>query len=132
MTRTIALLSLVLAALVALSACSKGYESQKTVEDVKITLSVARYPLVKGDNDLTIRVADTAGKSVADAVVSVRYFMPPMPGMAPMDYTTQAFYRGDGYAFVANVPMEGGWKAEVTVARPGKQAAGATFNLDAR
>ncbi len=112
--------------------CSKGYESQKTADDLKITLSVDRYPLVKGDNALSLRVADTAGKAVTDAAVNVHYFMPAMPGMAPMDFNAQAVLKGDRYSFSANVPMEGGWKAEVSVARPGKPAATATFNIDAR
>jgi hypothetical protein len=112
--------------------CSKGYESQRSVDDVKITLSVDRYPLVKSDNTLAVKVADSSGKPVNDATVNVRYFMPPMPGMAPMDYNTQAVLKGDRYVFTANVPMEGGWKAEVSVTRPGKPAANTTFNLDAR
>lgn len=112
--------------------CSKGYESQKTADDLKITLSVGRYPLVKGDNALSLKVVDAAGKAVTDASVNVHYFMPPMPGMAPMDFNTQAALKGDRYSFSANVPMEGGWKAEVSVARQGRTAAIATFNLDAR
>ena len=112
--------------------CSKGYESQKTADDLKVTLSIDRYPLVKGDNTLNLKVADAAGKAVTDATVNVRYYMPPMPGMAPMDFNTQAALKGDRYAFSANVPMEGGWKAEVSVVRQGKPASTATFNLDAR
>ncbi|HTP05587.1 MAG TPA: FixH family protein [Nitrospirota bacterium] len=112
--------------------CSKGYESQKTADDLKITLSVDRYPLIKGDNALSLKVADAAGKAVTDAAVNVRYFMPAMPGMAPMDFNTQAVLKGDRYAFSANVLMEGGWKAEVSVMRQGKPASTATFNLDAR
>jgi hypothetical protein len=112
--------------------CAKGYETQKSAGDLKITLSVERYPLIKGDNMLTLLVADATGKAVTDAVVNVRYYMPPMPGMAPMDFNTQAALKGDRYAYSANVPMEGGWKTEVSVARPGKPAVSATFNIDAR
>jgi hypothetical protein len=112
--------------------CAKGYETQKSTGDLKITLSVERYPLIKGDNAMSVQVTDAAGKAVTDAVVTARYFMPPMPGMAPMDYNTQAVLKGDRYAFTANVPMEGGWKTEVFVARPGKPAVSATFNVDAR
>jgi len=117
---------------VLLFGCAKGYETQKSVGDLKITLSVERYPLIKGDNALIILVTDPAGKAVTDAVVNVRYYMPPMPGMAPMDYNTQAILKGDRYAFIANMPMEGGWKTEVSVTRPGKAAISATFNVDAR
>ncbi len=112
--------------------CTKGYESQKTADDLTVKLTVARYPLVKGDNTLTVKVTDTAGKAVTDAKVDVRYYMPPMTGMAPMDFSGQAVFKGDAYAVSANVPMEGGWKVEVSVARPGKPAVTATFNLDAR
>lgn len=112
--------------------CSKGYEKKTVAGDLTITLSVDRYPLVKGDNMLSVKAADASGKPVTEAVVSVRYFMPAMPGMAPMDFNTQAALKGDQYAFSANVPMEGGWKAEVSVTRPGKPAATATFNIDAR
>jgi major membrane immunogen (membrane-anchored lipoprotein) len=112
--------------------CSKGYETQKSAGDLKITLSIERYPLIKGDNALSVKVTDSAGKAVTDAVVNARYYMPPMAGMAPMDYQTQAMLKGDRYAFTANVPMEGGWKTEVSVATPGKPAVSATFNVDAR
>lgn len=112
--------------------CSKGYESQKTVGDTGITLKVDRYPLVKGDNTLSVQVAGQGGKAVTDATVDVRYYMPPMPGMAPMEFNTQAAQRGSGYSFAANIPMEGGWKVDVTVTQPGKTPVNATFNVDAR
>ncbi len=129
---TIALLIAVIAAPL-LTGCSRGYESQKNADDLKITLFVARYPLVKGDSNLlTLKVDDVAGKSVTDAAVKVHYFMPPMPGMAPMDYWTDAFRKGPLYVCSANISMEGGWKAEVSVMRQGKPAVVTTFNLDSR
>ncbi len=127
-------LVILLAALVLTTvfACAKGYESQKSAGDLKVTLSVDRYPLVKGDNSLTVKIVDAEGKTINDATVSLRYFMPPMPGMAPMEYKTQAVLKGDSYSFSANIPMEGGWKAEVFVMRGGKQTVTTTFNVDAR
>ncbi len=119
-------------ALTTVFACSKGYESQKSAGDLKVTLSIDRYPLVKGDNSLTVKIADAGGNTINDATVSMRYFMPPMPGMAPMEYKTQAALKGDGYLLSANIPMEGGWKAEVSVMRGGKPAVTTTFNVDAR
>ncbi len=124
--------SLTVLCVIMVFACAKGYESQKSAGDLVVTLLVERYPLVKGDNSLKVKVADAAGKAVTDATVVVRYFMPPMPGMAPMEYKTQAVMKGDGYTFSANIPMEGGWKAEVSVTRGGGPAATATFNVDAR
>jgi hypothetical protein len=114
------------------SGCTKGYETQKIAGDVKVTLSADRYPLVKGDNTLNVKVDDAAGKTVSDAKVSVRYYMPAMPGMAPMEYSTEASAKGSAYGFAANIPMEGGWKVDVTVTTPGKPAITTTFNVDAR
>ncbi len=112
--------------------CSKGYQAQKSVDDVNIALSAGSYPLVKGDNTLTVKVADAAGKPVTDAQVAAKFYMPPMPGMAAMDFDPPATLKGNAYTITVNPPMEGGWKVDVTVARTGKPAATATFNLDAR
>lgn len=127
----VVIMAVVLAASV-LAGCSKGYESQKRVGDMGITLKVDRYPLVKGDNTLSVQVAEQGGKVVTDATVNVRYYMPPMSGMAPMEFNTQAALKSGGYSFAVNIPMEGGWKVEVTVTQPGKTPANATFNIDAR
>ena len=115
-----------------LSGCSTGHDKNTAAGDLTITLTSALYPLVKGDNMLSGKAVYASGKPVTDATVSVHYFMPAMPGMAPMDFNTQAVLKGDQYVFSANVPMEGGWKAEVSVARPGKPATTTTFNIDAR
>jgi len=114
------------------SGCSKGYQTQKAVDDLTVILSVGSYPLVKGDNTLMLKVADPAGKAQTDAHVDVRFYMPPMPGMSPMEFTVQATLKGNAYIATVNPPMEGGWKAEIDVARPGKPTVTASFNLDVR
>jgi N-methylhydantoinase B/oxoprolinase/acetone carboxylase alpha subunit len=111
---------------------SWGYEAQKTTGGLTITLSAGSNTLVKGNNDLSVKVTDKAGKAVTDAKVKVRFFMPAMPGMAPMSSKTEAMLNGDVYRFIANPAMEGTWKTEITVLRPGKSSVTATFNLDAR
>ena len=106
--KRVSLLIVIAAALaVVFLGCSKGHESTKSAGDLTITLSVARYPLVKSDNTLTVKVTDAAGAAMTDGAVNVRYYMPPMAGMAPMDFNTQATLKGNGYAFSANIPMEG-------------------------
>jgi hypothetical protein len=132
MKKAFTVFSLTVLCLIMIFSCAKGYESQKSAGDLKVILFIERYPLVKGDNSLNVKVADAAGKAITDATVVVRYFMPPMPGMAPMEYKTQAVMKGDNYTFSANIPMEGGWKAEVSVTRGGSPAVTATFNIDAR
>src|SRR5574337_974835 len=111
---------------------SKGYESQKKAGGLSITLKADRYPLVKGDNNLTLIIADSAGKAVTGAKVDIRFFMPPMPGMAPMEDRIQPKQKGSEYAFTVNPGMEGGWKVEAAVEQPGKTSATVIFNLDAR
>jgi hypothetical protein len=111
---------------------SWGYEAQKTTGGLTITLSAGSYPLVKGDNDLSVKITDAAGKAVTDAKVTARFFMPAMPGMAPMSSKPEPVLKGDVYQYKAGVSMEGTWKTEVTVVRPGKSPVTATFNLDAR
>lgn len=128
----VALTGVLLVAIVVVGGCSKGYETKKAADDLGITLKADRYPLIKGDNELSVSIADASGKTVTDATVQVRYYMPVMPGMAPMEFTAQLVPKGDRHSFTANIPMEGGWKVDVTAARPGKPAVTATFNVDAR
>ncbi len=112
--------------------CTKGYDTKKAAGDLTIQLSAGSYPLIKGDNNLTVKVTDAAGKPLTDAKVAIKYYMPPMPGMAPMDYQAQAIPAGDAYKFTANIPMEGGWRVDVTAARGDTQFPTVTFNVDAR
>jgi hypothetical protein len=128
------LLFLMIAAIATMTGmgCTKGYETQKTSGDTTIALTASAYPLVKGDNNLMIKIIDASGKPVANARVDVRYYMPPMPGMAPMEYKAEAASKGDAYTFNANIAMEGGWRVDVSVRRPDKPAVTATFNVDAR
>jgi len=132
MKKRLLVMLVALISLVVVFGCTKGYETQKTTGDVTITLSAGSYPLVKGDNTLTVKLADASGKSVTDARVDVRYYMPAMPGMAPMEYSTQAMQSGNTYAFKANIPMEGGWRVDVITNRGGTVLPTVTFNVDAR
>ena len=79
-----------------------------------------------------MKVTDSSGKAVTDAKVDIRLYMPPMPGMAPMESSVQPQPKGNEYPFTVNVAMEGGWKIDATVTQPGKAPASATFNVDAR
>jgi hypothetical protein len=112
---------------IAVPSWARGYENTKKVGKYNVTLKVDSYPLVKGNNDVSVAVTDKAGKP-ANAKVSVRYYMPSMPGMAPMSYTVTPVLKGNEHTLTADVPMEGGWRFEVTL----NDDDSATFNLDAR
>ncbi len=129
---TMVLAGVLLVSIIVVGGCSKGYETKKTADDLSVTLKADRYPLIKGDNSLSVSVVDTAGNAVTNASVQVRYYMPPMPGMAPMEFNTQAAPKGNRYFFTANIPTEGGWKIDATVTQPEKVAVTATFNVDVR
>ncbi len=115
-------------ALSAVPSWAKGFENKKAAGKYDLTLKADSYPLVKGNNTVAVTVADKSGKAVTNVKVKVRYYMPAMPGMAPMSYTTDAVLKGQAFAFTADIPMEGGWKFEVSIG----DEASATFNLDAR
>jgi YtkA-like protein len=123
-----------IAALAAFTAagCTKGYQTQKTAGDLTVTLSAGSYPLIIGDNAMTIKITDASGKAVSDAKVGVRYYMPAMPGMAPMEYNVEAAPKGEAYGFTVNIAMEGGWRVDVNVVRGDKPSPTMTFNVDAR
>ncbi len=130
--RIMMLFLIAVTAALTVSGCTKGYQTQKTAGDLTVTLSAGSYPLILGDNAITIKIADASGKAVTDAKVGVRYYMPPMPGMAPMEYTVEGTPKGDGYGFTANIAMEGGWRVDVNVVRGDKPSPTVTFNVDAR
>jgi hypothetical protein len=112
--------------------CTKGYQAQKTAGDLTVTLSAGSYPLIVGDNAMTIKITDASGKAVTDAKVGVRYYMPAMPGMAPMEYNVEAAPKGEAYGFTVNIAMEGGWRVDVNLVRGDKPSPTLTFNVDAR
>ncbi len=124
----VVLVMVVALALISAPSWAKGFENKKSAGKYEVTLKADSYPLVKGNNTVTVSVADKTGKAVTTVKVKVRYYMPAMPGMAPMSYTTDAVLKGQAYALMADIPMEGGWKFEVNVG----DEASATFNLDAR
>lgn len=132
MRRISVVMAVVMAILIVSVGLSWGYEAQKASGGLNIVLSTRSHPLAGGDNALTVKVKDASGRAVTDAKVTIRFYMPPMPGMAPMSSTIQARPEGDAYPFTANVVMAGTWKAEVSVARPDKAPVTVTFNLDAR
>jgi hypothetical protein len=106
MNRQVLVVSVFLLSVAFLGGCSKGYESQKNADGLSITLKADRYPLVKGDNNLSVKVEDSSGKAVTDAKVDIRFYMPLMPGMAPMESSIQPQLNGKVYPFAVDVAME--------------------------
>jgi RND family efflux transporter MFP subunit len=81
-------------------------------------------PPKTGDNQFEVVVKDASGKPIADAEVSVQFFMPAMPtmGMPAMRNEVKLPPAGNGvYRGSGQVLMSGRWEATVTVMRGGQR-----------
>jgi Cu(I)/Ag(I) efflux system membrane fusion protein/cobalt-zinc-cadmium efflux system membrane fusion protein len=100
-----------------------------------ITFRAQPDPPKTGDNTFEVSVADSAGKPVADADVSVELFMPAMPTMnmpAMRNETRLAPVGGGVYRGAGQVMMAGRWGVTVTASRNGQRAGSQQFALVAR
>lgn len=88
--------------------------------DVKLD-SVAPWPLVKGENTLTVTVVDAAGAPLTDAMLTLKPFMPdhghgssiiPLVGPAKADGSIEIDH--------VNTFMPGIWQLTFTVTRAGQ------------
>ena len=109
----------------------KGYEIKKKVGEYQTEVRMDRNPPALGDNSIEIEIKDAGGKPITEAKVLVNYYMPPMPRMAPMNYTTDAKLKGEKYKATMNLIMSGPWVIAVKITHAGKTST-AKFNIDAQ
>lgn len=110
------------------SACAR--ESRRTqAQTMQITLTAVPFPAVVGETRLVIRVSDSQGRPVDDAVLAVKGDMT-HAGMAPV-LAESAEGGEDGYY---NLPFEwtmgGDWVVTVEATRPDGSAAQERFDLN--
>jgi hypothetical protein len=75
--------------------CEAGdYRVRKKAEGLVFDVAINRNPPVLGDNEIRIEIKDPQSNAVLSAEVLVNYYMPPMPRMAPMNYTIPALRDG--------------------------------------
>jgi len=117
--------------LIAGTAFAKGYEIKRRVGEYEAEVKIDRSPPVVGDNNIVIEIKEPGDKNVADAKVLVNYYMPPMPRMAPMNYTTDAKLKGEKYKATMNLIMSGPWIIAIKISRGGKIST-VKFNVDAQ
>jgi len=128
--KKLTLLSMILM-LATAPAYAKPFELQKKAGDLTFDVRMDKNPPVMGNNSIEIAVRDAAGKPVTDATVSVSYSMPPMHGMAPMNYKANAELQGETYRSTLNFSMSGSWNVELRAARAGKTTP-VKFNVDVK
>ena len=112
-------------------AYARSYEAKKMTGDYEAEVKIDRSPPVVGDNNIEIAVRDVRGKPVTDAKILVNYYMPPMPRMAPMNYTTDAKLKGEKYRAKMNFIMSGPWIIAIKMNVGGKMST-AKFNVNAQ
>ena len=103
-------------------------------ESLDVTFRTASEPRA-GANTFEVTVRGPDGMPMADAAVTVGWFMPAMPSMnmpamrgeAPLSHAGQGVYRGAG-----EIAMAGRWDVTVTVARAGQALGRKAFTLTAR
>jgi hypothetical protein len=106
--------------LISSMAFGRDYTMRRKIDGYTMDISINRNPPIIGKNNIRIEIKDHSGKDVINAPVTVNYFMPPMPGMPPMNYTVQAFPRSSGYEVVMDFIMTGPWNIVVKANIPGK------------
>jgi YtkA-like len=127
--KTLGILILVLLVAVP-SAYSKDLELAGKAGEFEVRVRIDRNPPIVGNNHMEIEIRDSKGH-VTDANVMVNYYMPPMPRMAPMNYTTNAELKGEKHRAEMDLIMAGPWIIRVLITRDGKKAT-AKFNIDAQ
>jgi hypothetical protein len=113
------------------AAFAKNYELEKKAGEYTFTVTIDKNPPIQGPNMMAVAIKDAAGKPVTDATASVTYTMPPMQGMAPMNYKSNLELKGDAYQGTVNFSMSGPWNVEVRAVRAGKTIP-VKFNVDVK
>lgn len=112
-------------------AFAKSYELQKKSGDYTLDIHLDKNPPVVGDNQMELTIKDPDGKAVTDAKVALTYTMPPMSGMAPMNYKADAVVKEGGYQATLKFSMSGSWNVEARITRAGKTTP-VKFNVDVK
>ena len=107
------------------------YRARKKTPDYIVEMSIDRNPPIVAKNKLSLEIKDNGGRNVTDVAVLVNYYMPPMPGMPPMNYTNSAQLSGNKYVITMDLIMSGPWNIVVKITKPGKKVT-TRFVIDVR
>ncbi|OHE58446.1 MAG: hypothetical protein A2Z47_15745 [Thermodesulfovibrio sp. RBG_19FT_COMBO_42_12] len=117
--------------LVAGPAHPREYKARKRVGNYVLEMKINRNPPIVDRNILTLEIKDSNNKNITDAKVLVNYYMPPMPGMPPMNYKTLAKLSGQKYEVIMDLIMSGPWNIVIKIMLP-KEAFSVRFTIDVR
>lgn len=129
--RRVALSLLIIATLLADATLARDFTARKKIDGYTVNMAINRNPPIVAKNELRVDVKDSQGKPLTGLKVIVNYYMPPMPGMAPMNYTVPASPKGDEYVVIMDLIMTGPWNIVIKTNVAGKRLT-ATFPIDVR
>ncbi len=125
------LIPLLLIVFAASAAQGRDFMVRRKIDNYTIDVAINRNPPILGKNEIRIEIKDPSGKHIPNASVSVNYYMPPMPGMPPMNYTVKAVPAGSAYKAVMDLIMTGPWNIVIKAAAADKVLR-FTIPIDAR
>ena len=105
----------------ATSADGRDFKVRRNLQGYTISVTMKQNPPILGKNDIKVEIKDSLGKYIVDAPVTVNYFMPPMPGMPPMNYRVKASPDGSEYSAIMDFIMKGPWNIVIRTSVAGKQ-----------
>jgi hypothetical protein len=123
--------ALLILCLAASGGLAGDYRVRKSASGFTFDVTINRNPPVLGDNELRIEIRDAGGAPVRAAELLVNYYMPPMPGMPPMNYTIPAQSSGQGYRAVLDLIMTGPWNIVLRMKHEGNPVR-ISFPIDVR
>ena len=126
--KKMALVSLILMLSTGL-AFAKDYTVTKKAGVYTLQISVDKNPSAVGKNRMEIGIKDMTESPVVNAVVSVEYAMPAMPGMGAMNYKAKGQLVGSRYVADLDFSMPGSWNVNIKITRNGKTQT-AKLNID--
>lgn len=105
---------------VATGAFGSGFSKKGKSGGISVEYSSPK-PLVVGNNDMKI-VLKKGAEPIEGAKVSMKVFMPEMPGMPYMEYVDSAKEVGDGvYEVMMNFSMGGTWQVRIEIEHKDKK-----------
>lgn len=128
---------LLLAVAVLLTACGREVATRK-VGDLVIMLSAPTNDIRVGEVVVRARVADRAGAPISPSAVRFHYYpfvdrvKDSLASPDEVVRVVEGVPGPDGYGAKVNFEKPGPWKVTVTVARPERPRADATFTFDVR
>ena len=98
---------------------------------VVFTMRTEPAPPRNGKNDFEVTLKDAEGKPIADAAMSLAFYMPAMPAMKT--HAAQLTSAGNGvYKGTGTVGMSGEWDVTITASRQGQTLATKKVKLTAK